>query len=442
MVYFGELAWNGDGGMSATLEGGMDREHNPFYRKRWKVVAAFLYLWGVVGFFAGTAVLVGPARWVTMGLQQGGFGQKAQDHAMQAVILLFVFGSAALSLWLLRKTIHGSRRARLGIPAACTALAMLSLWAWMNPGKMLAAAAGGGNVPAALSTASGARFIFGAYPDEATLRRLKHDGVTAVISLQHPAVLPFEPASIETEKKAAVTVGVRFIHAPMLPWVSDNRAALEQIRRIAQTGQGVYYVHCGLGRDRTNVVRRMLEGEGVKTALHASIGHASTFADRMKIPPGHRGRDFQRGAIRELEAGVWLVPYPNPAELAGYMEAGQVKEVVLLLDPNDAEQKAWRDEAERALGAARVPVRARPLMGRDLPTAKEIAAWVRTLPRPVAVVAALTPYSNGVRYPGTEAAGAFMDAYAAIPAPPAPSASATGTPAAAAGRPATAAAPR
>jgi hypothetical protein len=419
MVYFGELAWNGDTGMTRSFESGMDRESNPFYRKRWTVVAAFLYLWAVVGFFAGTAVLVGPARWVTVGLQNGGFGQKAQDHAMQAVILAFIFGSAALSLWLLRRTVHGSRRARLGIPAACTGLALLSLWAWMNPGRMLAAMAGGGNVPASLSTASGSRFIFGAYPDEATLRRLKHDGVTAVISLQHPAVLPFEPASIETEKKAARTVGVEFIHAPMLPWVSDNRAALEQIRRIAQTGHGVYYVHCGLGRDRTNVVRRMLEAQGVKTALHGSIGRASVFADRMRLQPGH-GRDFQRGALRELEPGVWLIPYPNPAEMAGYMEAGQVKEVVLLLDPNDAQQKAWLGEARGALAAARVRTELRPLMGRDLPAAREIAAWVRTLPRPVAVVAPLTPYTNGVRYPGTEAAGAFIDAYtAARPVPPA-----------------------
>ena len=426
MVYFGELAWNGDAGMTRTFEsGGIDRENNPFYRKRWTVVAAFLYLWGVVGFFAGTAVLVGPARWVTVGLQQAGFGQKAQDHAMQAVILAFIFGSAGASLWLLRRTIHGGRRARLGIPAACTALALLSLWAWMNPGRMLAAVAGGGNVPASLSTASGARFVFGAYPDEATLRKLKHDGVTAVISLQHPAVLPFEPASIETEKKAARAVGVQFIHAPMLPWVSENQAALEQIRRIAQAGHGVYYVHCGLGRDRTNVVRRMLEGEGVKTALHGSIARASTFADRLAGPPGKHGRAFQRGAIRELEPGVWLIPYPNSSELAGYMEAGQVKEVVLLLDPGDARQKAWLAEARHALSVARVETVSRPLVGRDLPTAREIAAWVRTLPRPVAVVAPRTPYENGDRYRGTEGAGAFMDAYAELasaPSPPAPAA--------------------
>jgi protein tyrosine phosphatase (PTP) superfamily phosphohydrolase (DUF442 family) len=408
MVYFNDV-W--------TLNGSWDgipadeREKNPFYKKRWPVVAAFLYLWAVVGFFTGTGVLVGPARWVTVGLQKLGAGQKLQDHAMQAVILLFVVGSAAASLWLLRRVLHGSRRTKIGIPTACTLAALLSLYAWMNPGRMLAAMAGG-SPGGSLATASGAHFIFGAYPDEATLRQLKRQGVTAVISLQHPAVVPFEPASIEAEKKAAREVGVQFIHAPMLPWVSDNRAALEQIRRIAHTGHGVYYVHCGLGRDRTNVVRRMLEADGVKTATHSSITRATTFEDRLKIPVGH-GRDFQRGAIRQLEAGVWLIPYPNTAEFNGYIEAGQVKSVVLLLDPSDARQKAWLAEGEEMLAQARIPVYSRPLMGGDRETARSIAAWVRTLPRPVALVAPETPYDNGVRYPGTEAAGAMLDAFAA-----------------------------
>ncbi|HET7460612.1 MAG TPA: hypothetical protein VFJ82_05175 [Longimicrobium sp.] len=393
MVYFNDYFWS-QGGVMTWADAGEDRAKNFFFRKRWPVVAFFLYLWMMVGFVTGTGVLVGPAGWVTEAMQRWGFGQKAQDHAMQAVILLFVFGSAALALWLLRQALHGSRAMRVGIPAACTLVALASLGAWMNPGKMLAAAAGGAD-ERALATASGARFIFGAYPDENTLRQLKRHGVTAVISLQHPAVVPFEPASIREEERTTKKVGVRFIRAPMLPWVSDNRPALEQIRRIAHEGRGVYYVHCGLGRDRTNVVRRMLEAEGVATVAHHSIAHASTLDDRMKEP--HRA--FERGDIRQLEKGVWLVPFPNSAELSGYMEAGQVKTVAFLLDPNDATQRAWLDQARR-----------------DLPTAREIVAWVRTLPRPVVVVAPRTPFANGDRYRGTEAAGAFMDAYArAVP---------------------------
>jgi hypothetical protein len=144
----------------------------------------------------------------------------------------------------------------------------------------------------------------------------------------------------------------------------------------------------------------------------------------MKLVPGH-GRDFQRGAIRQLERGVWLIPYPNTAEFNGYIEAGQVKAVVLLLDPSDARQKAWLAEGQELLAQARVPAYSRPLMGADRETARAIAAWVRTLPRPVAVIAPLTPYSNGARYPGTEAAAAFQDAYAA----PAPAAAPAAAPA-------------
>ncbi|HYH83200.1 MAG TPA: hypothetical protein VEX86_25615, partial [Longimicrobium sp.] len=126
----------------------------------------------------------------------------------------------------------------------------------------------------------------------------------------------------------------------------------------------------------------------------------------------------------------WLVPFPNASELAGYLEAGQAKTVVLLLDPNDAEQRAWRDQVQHDLATARVATLARPLIGRDVPVAKEIAAWVRTLPRPVVVVAPRTPYANGDRYPGTEAAGAFMDAYAGMAPGPAAAKAAAGAPAA------------
>ncbi|HEU4556568.1 MAG TPA: hypothetical protein VFS20_01920 [Longimicrobium sp.] len=411
MVYFNDYMWS-QGSLGTWTDAGQARDPNPFFRKRWAVAAAFLYIWLMVGFVTGTGTLVGPAGWVTEGMQRAGFGQKAQDHAMQAVIIVWFFASAALTLWLLRQALHGSRAVRFGIPIVATLAALASLGAWMNPGRMLAAAAAGGTDAQMVATASGTRFIFGAYPDATVLRELKRQGVTAVISLQHPAVVPFEPASINAERQAAARVGIEFIHAPMLPWVSDNREALDRIRQVAREGTGVYYIHCGLGRDRTNVVRRMLEAEGVRTAAHQSIAKASTLDDRLQLPEAQRA--FQRGDVRRLEAELWLVPFPNEAELAGYLEAGQVKTVVFLLNPQDEEQRAWLDQASHALATAGVNTISRPLIGRDLPTARTLAAWVRTLPKPVVVVAGRTPYANGDRYRGTEAAGAFMDAWAEL----------------------------
>ncbi|HEX6036834.1 hypothetical protein, partial [Longimicrobium sp.] len=230
---------------------------------------------------------------------------------------------------------------------------------------------------------------------------------------QHPAVVPFEPRSIAEERRNARALRMEFIHAPMLPWVSDNAAALERIRQLMRGGRGKYYVHCGLGRDRTNVVRRMIEAEGaglgVRMASATDLQHASTLADRLRLPPDQR--DMERGAVRELEPGVWLVPHPNPAELSGYMLAGQLRTVVLLLDPSDPEQRAWRDALEQAFRRSAVAFEERPLLPAEGARAAVIAAEVRRMPHPVAVVAPRTPFSNGDRYPGTEAATAFQDAY-------------------------------
>ena len=71
-------------------------------------------------------------------------------------------------------------------------------------------------------TRAGSSFTFGPYPTEDRLAALERDGYTAVISLLHPAVVPFEPKLIADETAAAERVGIEFIHLPMLPWIADN----------------------------------------------------------------------------------------------------------------------------------------------------------------------------------------------------------------------------
>jgi protein tyrosine phosphatase (PTP) superfamily phosphohydrolase (DUF442 family) len=385
------------------------------------VLGTFLYVWLMVGFFTGTVLLVGPMKWLTSAVRGAGWSQAGEDWAVRGVIVAYVVASVFLARFLVARLWRArTTPGRFGIVGGVTAAAALCLWAWMDPGRMLASV-GGGDAAGDLRSASGAEFMFGAYPDYARLQELKREGVTSVISLQHPAVVPFEPRSIAEEKKNAAELGIKFIHVPMLPWVSDNAAAIARIQQIARDGHGKFYVHCGLGRDRTNVARRAVESMGKKVKLSGDLKHASTFADRTA--------PFEHGRIFQVERDVWLIPRPNAAEMAGYMEAGQIKSAVFLLDPADSAQAAWLAEDRRALTASGVAVHEAPLPRRGAAAkAQDIAAMVRTLPRPVAVIAPHTEWDKP--FPGTEPADAFRAAYAKLVPPPAAPAARVATPSA------------
>jgi protein tyrosine phosphatase (PTP) superfamily phosphohydrolase (DUF442 family) len=366
------------------------------------VVGTFLYVWLMVGFFTGTVVLVGPVKWITAGVHAAGGSQSLENVVLRVVIAAYVVASLFATRWLVGRIWRShSPRARLGIPAVATALAGLCLYAWTDPGRMLAGV--GGTQIGDVSSISGAEFHFGAYPDREALRRLKEQGITEVISLQSPAVLPFEPRSIAEEQKNARELGISFVNIPMIPWVSDNSAAVARLQQIARTGRGRFYVHCGLGRDRTNVAMRIIQSTGVNVHASGSLQHASTLPERTHA--------FQRGAIYRLEPDVWLVPAPNPAELAGYFLAGQVKTVVLLLDTAAAEQRAWSDTLHMHLAGVGVQVVDAPLLAGQPTRAATLAGRIRALPRPLVVIAPRTQYDRP--YPGTEAADLLRTAYAA-----------------------------
>src|SRR5260221_7739275 len=95
----------------------------------------------------------------------------------------------------------------------------------------------------------GPNFLFGSYPDDDDLRELKKKGVTAIVSLQSPAVV-VEISGIAAERKAAARQGPRFFDAPILPWVSDNAESIEKIKQLALHGTGTYYEPCALRRAR------------------------------------------------------------------------------------------------------------------------------------------------------------------------------------------------
>ena len=371
------------------------------------VLGTFFYMWLLVGLVLGTAVLVGPVRLITEGMGRAGWEQSSQDHMLIVVILLYLALSLLLTRWIVGIMFRArNRNTRWGIAALFTLLAAGTAWEWSNPAKLLAGIAGGGN-GGTFNVAGGPQFIFGAYPDEVRLKELKKEGVTSIVSLQHPGVV-IEREGISAERDAARKLHLAFIQAPMLPWVSDNEQSLEKLRQIARTGSGVYYVHCGLGRDRVNVAKRIIEAEGRKIALGKDIKAATGFADRAER--------FGGGSLAHLDPGKWLIPYPNEHEMFGFVLGGQAGTVVSLLDPLDTTQAAWNRKMEPLLKEYAIPFVMRPLSAKD-PAAKamEIAKEVQGMPQPVTVIAPYTPYEDGnPRPPFTATAIAFLRAYGRV----------------------------
>lgn len=364
-----------------------------------KPLAAFCYVWLMIGFFLGTLVLLGPARWLTGAMRTRGFDQRTEDVAMITVMVLYVAASFALAWGIVRwMSRRGRRGARLGVPAVLTLAAAMCLWGWLNP----AALAGAAPLVGERIGVGAAEFVFGPYPDAARLVQLKNEGYTAVVSLQHPAVMPFEPLGISQERESAARIGLHFIHAPMMPWVSANEASLNTIREIARASSGRYYVHCGLGRDRVNLVRRMLEREGARVAEAAGYKAPRTLRDRVVEgrPP------FERGRIVDIERDLWIVPYPNKHEFFSNLLSGQINHVTLVLDPDDREQASWIDEARRILTQYSIPFELRPLRGGSPDEARAIVAGARRSPKPEVVIAPFTE-----PWPTTQVATALVTAF-------------------------------
>lgn len=375
------------------------------------MLGTFFYMWILVGLVLGTAVLIGPVRLITEGMGEAGWEQSSQDHVLIVVILLYLVLSLLLTRWIVGIMFRArNRNTRWAIAGVFTLLAAVTAWEWSNPAKLLAGIAGGGDA-GIFNVVGGPRFIFGAYPDEPKLQQLKRQGVTAVISLQHPGVL-IEREGIIAERESAKRLHLNLIQAPMLPWVSNNEGSLEKLRLIARTGKGVFYVHCGLGRDRVNVAKRVIEAEGNKVALSSDIKAATTFADRPD--------PFERGSLAHFDREKWLIPYPNKHEMFGFVLGGQGGHVVSLLDPLDPEQGAWNREMEPLMKEYSIPFTMRPLPANNPARAIQIAREVRAMPGPVAVIVGQTPNEDGKPRTHTQAAFAFLKAYATVaPASPA-----------------------
>lgn len=348
-------------------------------------LGSFLYLWLMVGMFVGTIVLVLLVRWIVAGMEQLGWDQRAQNIVLVVVILAYLVFSWFIARALHRRMLATSNRTiRFGIPVIATALAVTTFLLWSNPGGVFASLAGGSS--SRLSMGSGAVWEFGRYPDSEILQRLKREKVTAVISLEHPGDL-VERQGIEEERRATRALGLKLIEAPMLPWVSNNQASLDLIRSIARKGTGRYYVHCGLGRDRVNLVKHMLEGMGARTV--AATGYLEGNFFDTRIP------NFERGQLGTFGDDKWLVPYPDKHEMLANILQGKTAQIILALDTTDAQQRQWWQETRAAFMEYAIPFEDMSTKSDDQTRIKQIVARILAVRGPAAVIVPFTPKKDG-----------------------------------------------
>ena len=368
-----------------------------------KFFATFGYAWLTIGLFTGTLVLVLAVRGILDILQRLGWGQAAQNRLLILVILSFVAISFMLARRVVRMLYRQSPSARRVALVALAIPAALSLYAWSHPTRFLARFAGSTGSMYAMK--NGPTFLFGSYPDEARLQALKKQGVTTVVSLQSPSVL-VEISGINEERGATARTGLTFLEAPMLPWVSDNTEALEKIKQLALHGKGIYYVHCGLGRDRVNIVKRVIEAlqpqTGARVAATSGLQSAAGFERRTER--------FERGMPMKVREGEWVVPLLNEAEFYGFVLQGQPGHLLIVLDSTNVAQRAWLVDARKKMSAyaVRYDLVQYPGARGDSSTAS-VLAKIRALKPPFTVM--VPSMTEGLGDPVDPVARAIAKAY-------------------------------
>lgn len=302
-----------------------------------KTLLLFLTTAGLTGFFLGTLTLSFPVRWIVNYTVGHGLEKTSQDIYVKSVIGLFVLTTFLLAYLFTKKITQSSgKRFAVATFTILIAGASGSLYYWMNPTKFNKA-----TMSEESEKSGNVEFYFGSYPDEEMLEDLKDKNFTGVISLLHPAVIPFEPKLIEDEKKLCSKVGIPFIPAPMLPWVSDNKKSLDEILKLVDAGEGKYYVHCYLGVDRANLVKNFISKSSSKINIVSTLSNTGRKLDTIAA--------FERGKITKLAEKVYLTPYPTDEEYISFILSTDINTVVSILNPQNPDDTLWINKEEKLM---------------------------------------------------------------------------------------------
>ena len=330
-----------------------------------KKIFIFLFLWLFWGFFLGTLFLLGPVRWTVDQARINSWSNISENsivYVYMGILVIITFLIALYSVKFLAR-INSSKMLQTFLIVIPVIGSILSLYAFLHPDII--------NADSTANKTLSAQFAIGPYPELPKMYELKNEGYTAIISLLHPAVIPFEPTLIEKERANALEAGLQFINIPFLPWISDNEKSIDSLRRLVRTSKEKYYIHCYLGRDRTSAATRIVEQEN------------QTMVDLgLKKKENLIFKKLERGDVIELQKDVFLAPEPTKEEYFDVVD--DFEQVVFLSDLKVANNKKQL-EAERAwLKPYKIPIT--PISISKNTTKEQISVisqTVKSMPKPV-----------------------------------------------------------
>ncbi len=314
-----------------------------------KSVILFLYIWLCVGFPMGLWVLIaGPSRWLSEYAQNTAMEHSEENLWGKLIILGYIVVSFFLALLffnIVKRTRIKFLKSAIPVILGLSFLCSVYIFSF-HPQWLIAYSSSESSTQKAsgIHQNGGMEFIFGSYPTEEMIDSLQEQGFDAIISLLHEMVVPAEPALLKKETEIGKKIGLRIINIPMLPWISGNEGALEEIKQLASSGKGRYYVHCYLGRDRVNVFKSLVEKYGAKTETEKTVSPRRL--DEIT--------QMERGKIFRLENDVYLTPYPTDEEFFAYILNGYFNTVISLLDSTVAENKSWIEQEKKIMANYKV----------------------------------------------------------------------------------------
>jgi protein tyrosine phosphatase (PTP) superfamily phosphohydrolase (DUF442 family) len=317
---------------------------------RWKRSLLWLIFFGSFGFAGGGAFLLFGLVPLERHLTTSGWSQHEIDQTFSFLVFSWFLFALLVSGLYSRFTLQVARPlAALSLAGVMAMAAGFVFYEFLHAESLMLAGRS-----AKIEEVS-QRLSFGPYPDKDQLKLLKEQGYDGVISLLHPAI-PFEEVLLQEEKANGEALGLRVYSFPMLPWISENKAALAGIRALIQQPGQRYYVHCYLGQHRANLVRRM-----------AGYGVSGEAAESDELPDR-----LERGLLFSYEEQRIVVgPFPSDEEWFGIILRHGVREVVSTLDPEDSEESKLLGKTRKIGQDYALTVTERPL-DKDSPDSRAV----------------------------------------------------------------------